>query len=879
MRKTLIIILFVAFFSSCFILQLYAQTSEFDQGEINNISNKIQGVLADEWEIVEVHQQFVGFEKKGSESSEGKQGLFLLIAKKAQKSKIKPELMGGINSSEKIINAVPVPNNGMIEYYDPNFNPEGYDLINNSYRLVIFKKEIDLSTRYQIKWPIDAIRDLRRTFNLGENFHYVMFSRGFYWIDKEIQSVFDLENGDDVLERLILDLCVWDSSLGLQETSRDAQRRIEKMGESAVPRLASVLKGTDTVIAARIENIIKGMKNEFIAEAEQLSIAMAGSDNEEDKYHHEKVHVYMTSENTHGYNEKRLSEKWKKHLSDRQRVHREYINYWVNLYANEIKKKIPSEINFKIIEILGSIGNDSARKVLMDAYFSRSSDMVFEAGQPLLYGSPIMAFEAGQQLLWNCPSSQATDVYLDMINKYHESDTSIDKTLSVVGELKIDKARTSLNEIVRNPLRWIDYYEARTAINKIDGKDLPGELKEALVVINMNQSDFQEFDEEKVKKAKSIILQNQDLAIMDLVAIKFGGERYWHPGKSSPRQEGLDAYYNLVRQVGSKAYHYLKIVYKLSDEYSKEAVRKFVKNVDADELLAEFDLMDHQKGLGKDLKVLEDAISQESWDSTPGPPESEEDFVSIAGIGGMDMETQQHIKLLLDSYDIENYSEGSVVYGVFVKTKDAVRATEILKQDAKDKKYFIEFAHEIVAPMGEAISQPDFLIDDLGNVFDQSYRIVPYLQAAIQLQSMRHNDAEELLMKWAQNIDNNEKIAILCRMLFDPNDSEPLRRPMLGGPVFIGDGSTEDWPLEPITFFKDIPICIVWGYDLSGFPEHGSNYLEYSINNGSWTKQRYSLMGVDEINQIIEEFIRTTSWPKTLEEHEVSFLRSQAESQ
>jgi len=66
------------------------------------------------------------------------------------------------------------------------------------------------------------------------------------------------------------------------------------------------------------------------------------------------------------------------------------------------------------------------------------------------------------------------------------------------------------------------------------------------------------------------------------------------------------------------------------------------------------------------------AVSERFWvphDSS----DVEESFVPIAAVHGSDQETQHRIGVLLNSQSIKNYTEGSVAYGVFDKSKSIVK--------------------------------------------------------------------------------------------------------------------------------------------------------------------------------------------------------------
>jgi hypothetical protein len=66
-------------------------------------------------------------------------------------------------------------------------------------------------------------------------------------------------------------------------------------------------------------------------------------------------------------------------------------------------------------------------------------------------------------------------------------------------------------------------------------------------------------------------------------------------------------------------------------------------------------------------------------------PRGGESFVSIATVGGLDDETQEVIEKILADEQIECYFDGSVLYELNVKTKDASSAVEVIKKSKELK--------------------------------------------------------------------------------------------------------------------------------------------------------------------------------------------------
>jgi hypothetical protein len=158
-----------------------------------------------------------------------------------------------------------------------------------------------------------------------------------------------------------------------------------------------------------------------------------------------------------------------------------------------------------------------------------------------------------------------------------------------------------------------------------------------------------------------------------------------------------------------------------------------------------------------------------------------------------------------------------------------------------------------------------------------SYKVVPYLDVAVELQSMRKEDAIALLQKWAKSPKHDGQVIILCRMLFEAKKGAEFRSPLLGGPQFNGGTTMMDWPLEPITIVDDIPFVIVLGYFLAGQAEEAPSYLSYCLSNAEWTSRHYHIARKREINAALQKLLKSSVWKHRLDEWEMGMLRKQIE--
>src|SRR3954468_11262392 len=113
--------------------------------------------------------------------------------------------------------------------------------------------------------------------------------------------------------------------------------------------------------------------------------------------------------------------------------------------------------------------------------------------------------------------------------------------------------------------------------------------------------------------------------------------------------------------------------------------------------------------------------------------------------------------------------------------------------------------------------------------FIESYRIAHYLQVAEELQKLDAGKRIARLKELAVDPKRGSEIFPLCRMLFEAKPNVEFRRPRIGAPDFVGGGQMADWALEPITLFDQVPILIVEGYNVAGYPEPPLSYVDYCL--------------------------------------------------
>lgn len=172
-------------------------------------------------------------------------------------------------------------------------------------------------------------------------------------------------------------------------------------------------------------------------------------------------------------------------------------------------------------------------------------------------------------------------------------------------------------------------------------------------------------------------------------------------------------------------------------------------------------------------------------------------------------------------------------------------------------------------------------LSDLPNV-DSSYRVDPFIRAAVTLQRMGRDAAIKELLAHAQDLKgpyvdtaNDHQVIILCRMLFTKRSEGEFRRPRIGSPSFLGQTTFADWPLEPIELVDGIPFRIVQDYSLLGYAEQGDQYLEHCAAKCDWSSTVFKVPSVEEKQAALVKLIDSPKLKRRLTDAEKSFFSLQ----
>ena len=143
------------------------------------------------------------------------------------------------------------------------------------------------------------------------------------------------------------------------------------------------------------------------------------------------------------------------------------------------------------------------------------------------------------------------------------------------------------------------------------------------------------------------------------------------------------------------------------------------------------------------------------------------------------------------------------------------------------------------------------------NTPGREYRVSRLLRLAVHLQSLDVPAREARLRELSRDPGLVDDFFPLCRMLFEARPEAEFRRPLISLPWFAGGTDFKDWPLEPITIYRGLPLSIVRGYELAGYPESPQQYLEYCLSKCAWRRQEFEYVDRPAQRALIAEFIQS----------------------
>lgn len=112
-----------------------------------------------------------------------------------------------------------------------------------------------------------------------------------------------------------------------------------------------------------------------------------------------------------------------------------------------------------------------------------------------------------------------------------------------------------------------------------------------------------------------------------------------------------------------------------------------------------------------------------------------------------------------------------------------------------------------------------------------------------------------------KEFDLAERVGWVCRILFQPKGSEPLRPPSYGalGLPFNTMPRTR-WPLYPVAASGHSFFVLSEGYELAGLPENPKRYLAYCRAEGIFRKRRIPVPTRAEAQRDVSALRQSPAW-------------------
>jgi hypothetical protein len=186
-------------------------------------------------------------------------------------------------------------------------------------------------------------------------------------------------------------------------------------------------------------------------------------------------------------------------------------------------------------------------------------------------------------------------------------------------------------------------------------------------------------------------------------------------------------------------------------------------------------------------------------------------------------------------------------------------------------------AHALyISARGATVAQKEEVsLKDLPDLQTLAFKGDPYIRVAAALQTSGKDGASATLLKLAKDREQDNKVIVLCRMLFTAKAKGEFRRPLIGAAHFLGGTDYTDWPLEPIDLVDGVPFVITKGYSLGGVAEPAESYVKYCINNCDWSGIKFSPKSKEEKQKALNKLLASPRWKAPLDDADKAFLTSQ----
>jgi hypothetical protein len=130
-----------------------------------------------------------------------------------------------------------------------------------------------------------------------------------------------------------------------------------------------------------------------------------------------------------------------------------------------------------------------------------------------------------------------------------------------------------------------------------------------------------------------------------------------------------------------------------------------------------------------------------------------------------------------------------------------------------------------------------------------------------ELQQVSAQESSQKELFAGKGFSVNERVGWVCRILYEPRGTSPLRPPKFG--VLAMPEKTmplQKWPLYPLTFSGSTYIVLKEGYTDNGTPEELTHYLAYCKNNGVFRQTPVPVPTKEQAEKDIASLRQSEPW-------------------
>jgi len=164
------------------------------------------------------------------------------------------------------------------------------------------------------------------------------------------------------------------------------------------------------------------------------------------------------------------------------------------------------------------------------------------------------------------------------------------------------------------------------------------------------------------------------------------------------------------------------------------------------------------------------------------------------------------------------------------------------------------------AEVPKLFTQKQFTAANIAEAVNR-YVAIGETSAVKELQQVAAQDTSENDNFLGKGFSVKERVAWVCRILYEPKGRTPLRAPRFGE-LALPEKSmpAEKWPLYPLALSGSTYVVLKQGYTPDGTPEEVTHYLAYCRNNGVFRKTPVDVPTREQAEKDIASFHSSAEW-------------------